>query len=154
MTTEAGRGRVLAHNPIGPVAPAETFKAPATGRCEFHRILVHDADHLSITLSDGVAIMLGLEQIEDDYGSIGKSTFSVTFHGFVVAIEMMNAAESAIQRVTILDHREGGGQKGAQTRTAPQTSRTGADGGDDDSPGWQYPEMGAGMPMGPDCHHG
>ena len=94
MTSQAGRGRVLACDPIGPVASDETFEAPAIGGPVLFRILVHDTYHIPITFGDYVSIMHCLKQVEDDHGSVGKCRLLVTFQGLVVVIEIVNAPKA------------------------------------------------------------
>ena len=67
MASEAGRCCVFAYDPIGPVAAAKAFEAPAAGFPVPFRILVHNAYYLPISFSDSISIVHGVEQVEDDH---------------------------------------------------------------------------------------
>ena len=88
MAGKAGRGRVLADDPVGRIAAAEAFEALATRLRVLLSILVHDAYHLALALRDRIVGADGFEQVEDDHGAVREEPFAVAFECLVVGIDV------------------------------------------------------------------
>jgi hypothetical protein len=64
---------------------------------------VHDAQNLAGAFDDGVLGPLGLEQVEHDHGAIGETPAAVAIQRLLVGVEVVDAAERLVERMSGLD---------------------------------------------------
>ena len=103
VTVEAHRGGIVVDRAIVAITTAEPFESPTAVRCVLLAILVHDANHLARALDRRLIGPPRFQEAEHDHRAAGKLYGTAAIKAKVVGVQVMDAAEPARQRVTVLD---------------------------------------------------
>jgi len=104
VAAEAGLGGLRADHPLARVTAREAFEPPTTRGGEGLAVLLHDAHDLAGALDQRVVLPDRFEEIEDDHRTVGERARPITLERLRVGVDVVDATERLVERVTRLDH--------------------------------------------------